>query len=407
MLDLTGFISIIFVIILTIILAYRFQSISKILYTALIVRVLLMLLGNYVITLPDSTSDALAFEARAWAMSQDTLSNIIKIYKPTGSGFYVWFISILYNLFGRSVLMIESMSLLFGMGSVFLGWKIAKILYNEKIAIKVAWLIALFPTLILYSVLILREVYIYFFLLLAIYGVVSWTKNNSIKFFFYAILGFGIATLFHGAMAIGGIVFLFILIFKNFFFTTLLERKFELQVIVCVFFTLIFFLLYFGNYIPIPKLGYFWDTIHSQKVFLNMERSMRGDASYPDWIIIKSNIEFFYKTPFRILYFLFSPFPWNVTKFIHLIGLLDSFLYLTITYYIYCNRKVILKNPALLYILVILIFYIAIFSLGVGNFGTVVRHRAKFIIMLILLAAPSIPNIILLVKKIKIKNSEK
>ena len=86
--------------------------------------------------------------------------------------------------------MIESMSLLFGMGSVFLGWKIAKILYNEKIAIKVAWLIALFPTLILYSVLILREVYIYFFLLLAIYGVVSWTKNNSIKFFFYAILGF-------------------------------------------------------------------------------------------------------------------------------------------------------------------------------------------------------------------------
>ena len=81
MIDLIGLISITLVIILTIILAFRFQSVSKILYTALIVRFLLLLLGNYVFTLPDSTSDALAFEARAWAMSQDTLGNITKTYK--------------------------------------------------------------------------------------------------------------------------------------------------------------------------------------------------------------------------------------------------------------------------------------------------------------------------------------
>ena len=38
------------------------------------------------------------------------------------------------------------------MGSVFMGWFVAKKIWNETIAIKVGWTIALFPSLILYSV---------------------------------------------------------------------------------------------------------------------------------------------------------------------------------------------------------------------------------------------------------------
>ncbi len=92
-----------------------------------------------------------------------------------------------------------------------------------------------------------------------------------------------------------------------------------------------------------------------------------------------------------------------MSKLIHLIGLFDSFVYMILTYCIYRNRKVILRNPALLYILVILIFYLVAFSLGVGNFGTGIRHRAKFVIMLILLAVPLIPKITSLVKRLKLK----
>jgi hypothetical protein len=39
---------------------------------------------------------------------------------------------------------------------------------------------------------------------------------------------------------------------------------------------------------------------------------------------------------------------------------------------------------------------------GVGNFGTGIRHRSKFVIELILLAAPLIPKLALFNKK-KIK----
>ena len=44
-------------------------------------------------------------------------------------------IAIPYSLFGRSLLMAQSLSLLFGLGAVFLGWLLAKIVgqsYRKK-----------------------------------------------------------------------------------------------------------------------------------------------------------------------------------------------------------------------------------------------------------------------------------
>ena len=46
--------------------------------------------------------------------------------------------------------------------------------------------------------------------------------------------------------------------------------------------------------------------------------------------------------------------------------------------------------------------YIIVFAIGVGNFGTGIRHRSKFAMILILLAAPLIKNFIFKKKKDKI-----
>ena len=62
--------------------------------------------------------------------------------------------------------------------------------------------------------------------------------------------------------------------------------------------------------------------------------------------------------------------------------------------------KVIWNNSALRIILIILLFYFVAFSFGVGNFGTGIRHRSKFVIELILLAAPLIPKFVISSKKI-------
>ena len=39
------------------------------------------------------------------------------------------------------------------------------------------------------------------------------------------------------------------------------------------------------------------------------------------------------------------------------------------------------------------------FALGVGNFGSGLRHRTKFVILMILLVGPFIPNLVFTNKK--------
>ena len=64
--DLLGFITITLVSIITFFIALRWPGIKKIIFTALIVRLTVMLIGHYVLTLPDSSFDAEGFESQAW-----------------------------------------------------------------------------------------------------------------------------------------------------------------------------------------------------------------------------------------------------------------------------------------------------------------------------------------------------
>ena len=53
-----------------------------------------------------------------------------------------------------------------------------------------------------------------------------------------------------------------------------------------------------------------------------------------------------------------------------------------------------MKDPILKIIFLILIGYLVVFKVGVGNFGTGIRHRSKFIITMVLLMAPLIPKFV-------------
>ena len=54
--------------------------------------------------------------------------------------------------------------------------------------------------------------------------------------------------------------------------------------------------------------------------------------------------------------------------------------------------------PTLKIILILLLAYLVVYGIGVGNFGTGIRHRSKFAIIFIILAAPLLPKIILNIK---------
>jgi len=398
MIDLLGLFSILLVSLIYIIIALRLPVISKIIIVALVVRIFVLFAG-YLVPLPDTGSDANSFEQTAWVMAQEGFSNLYLYYPGINSKFYSFLIAIPYSLFGRSILMVKSLSLFFGMGCVILSWLVAKKLFNNITALKVGWTVALFPTLILYSVITMREVYISFFFLIAILGVINWFRAENFRSIIFATLGFTLASYFHGAMLLGVIFFFTIVLFFSFKkFLKLIKRlKINQKNLIIIFVSLLTISFYLTNKFAIPKIGTFETAINME--FLINKVFHKGDSSYPDFLKINSSTEFLYKSPIKTVYFLFSPFPWDVSKISHVIGLVDSLLYMALAYLIFRNRKSILKDPVLLSIFLILAGYFFVFGVGVDSFGTSIRHRSKFVIAMILLAAPLLPRIIYSTKK--------
>ena len=400
--DLLGFFSIALVYFATKMMGLRRPEISNILIFAFIIRVIVMLMGHYLITLPGSTADAQTYDREAWKIAQNGFFSLFDHYPGPSARFISWIIAIPYSLLERSVLMAQSISLFLSILCIYLGYKITEILWNKNCAKKVAWLITLFPSLILYSVLIMREVYVCFFLLVAILGVVNWSKFKNLRSITLALFGFVAATFFHGAIIIGGLVFSFYVGFSSIknFIKRITKSRVNIKLLFIALISLGVCIAYFLNLITVPYLGNFENSLDSSNLLRKTYYSTQGDASYPEWTIPKTPIEIIYKGPIRSIYFMFAPFVWNVKSAVHLIGVFDGLLYMYLFILILKNIKSIWKDESLRLVFIILLSYILIFGIGVGNFGTSVRHRSKFVILFFLLIAPWIKKFIFFKKNV-------
>jgi len=150
----------------------------------------------------------------------------------------------------------------------------------------------------------------------------------------------------------------------------------------------------------IPKLGSVKRIFDFEQLVTEISDRNINRAAYPEWTIPKTSFELIYKAPIRIIYFIFSPFLWDIKKFSHLLGFFDGIFYLMLFILFIKNFKSIWSNRSLRIIFIILASYLVTYGLGTGNFGTGIRHRTKFIIVAILMVAPWIPKFDLKKKKI-------
>ena len=278
--DLIGFTFIALVSLIIIILGLKWPVVSRIIYVALFVRIVFILIGHYITPLPDSTKDAAGLEQLAWSYGQNGFDNAISLFPGINSFFFSWSIGVLYSIFGRSILLAQSIGLFFGVISVFLAWFISEKIWDSQTAIKVGWIVALFPSLVLYSVLPLREVYQGFFLLVAFIGIFYWVKQDSNKYVLLATAGFIGATFFHGALILGGILFLLIVFLINVkkMFNSIIYSRLNIKAFLITILAVIILQFFFLNKIYIPKIGYFKD-LNLGFVLSELSARMVGDAS--------------------------------------------------------------------------------------------------------------------------------
>jgi 4-amino-4-deoxy-L-arabinose transferase-like glycosyltransferase len=396
MTDLLGATALLIIALCVLICAHRWSSAAKILWVAFALRAGAALFHFYVAPLPDSGADAIKFELTAWEWAQGGLGEALGHFTGPSSYFISWMIALFYASTDRSLLLAQSLSVFVGTGTVLLGWLLVRELWGERIAMKAGWVLVFFPTLVLYSAITLREAYIWFFLSLALLGVVRWARVGGLRPILLATFGFVGATFFHGAMVVGLLVFAGVVLWFSIkrVVLGLLRSKLRVFALVLVVLALLPVAGFLGGVISVPKLGDISRISDVEVLLGKMVRSSRSSggaedgAAYPAWTVPNSPIELVYKAPIRATYFAFSPFPWDVRQSRHLIGVFDGLLYLALAFLMCRNRKAIWADPAARTVLFILLGYLLVFGLAIGNFGTGIRHRAKIVVMLIALAAP-------------------
>lgn len=362
-------------------------NIAIILIVAILLRIFALCFHIFVSPLPESQSDALDFEILAWELSQGGANHILKNFVWFDTYFISWLYSWFYFIFGREALFLYSINIIFGIFTILLCIRFAWLLGGERSAYFAGWVCALHPTLILYSVVTLREVFVTFAVLIAFIGVFKWFKEKKIKYILFSSLGFCFAAFFHGAMIVGLAIFYLLIIIqllidllKSFITGYMNFRWIVLSILgVCIY---IFFPGAEG--ISISKISFLKDELAMETLFnilnWNLEQTVLSSATYPEFMAISSVGDIITKGPLRIIYFLYGPFLWDVKSMSLLIGFFDGLVYLYLSIGTLRNVQFIDSDKkGLTPSLIILLGFIGMFGLAVNNFGLGYRHRAKFL----------------------------
>jgi hypothetical protein len=210
-----------------------------------------------------------------------------------------------------------------------------------------------------------------------------------------------IITLFHAGVAVAGLVFLVYVVFNSIKKQLIILNRFKINIFSYLFLVILFIpiILFITNNLGFPYLGTFSNLTNLDNLKFVSNVGITDSAAYPSWLFVNNNYELFLKIIFKIFYFLYSPFFWDINQFNQILGLFDGILYLGLTIYVLCNLRSIWENPITRFFLLLLIIYIIIHALGVGNFGTAIRHRSQFVVFMIILAAPKLHRFIFSTKK--------
>jgi len=419
MTELTGLLGLASVFLITLICFRRQQEIYVVLAVACIARTASVLFHQYVTPLPDGIGDAYGFEAMAWdylihgpytgsdsvpgqkILGSCAYTGLVRSqcslwfhYPGPNSDFYPWLMSLVYLITGRSFLLLQSISVFVGVLSVYATWLLGSEIWGQRAGRRAAWVMALFPTVVMYSALPLREVYLVCLLMFGLVWVARWVRQGRVKHAIWAFLLFGIGIFFHGSIFLVALAFLMVIASKISWqgARSFLQGRLRLTALagLLVIAGGVAFWSISGS--GIDKLGRLSDLYDLDKwVYESQKRyyadGHQGNAVYPEWTIPETVGDLVWAVPLKITYLLFSPFPWDIKTPSHLIGLIDSLLYLGLVIIIFRNIKTIWRNEAARTVLLVILPFVFAYGIGTSNFGTSLRHRAKFVGVLIVLAS--------------------
>ena len=347
----------------------RYSNQIAIGYLIRIVFLFFDLFGTRILTLPQSGADSAGFYYNATLLAIDGHAG-----RETE---FAKFMGMIFKQIGINRLYAQFLLMLLSIAAI-----IAFITVIDKLDITSdtktwsAWVICVLPNFALLSSIFLRESLVTFLVTISICLMSKWMNDQSIMYFVISVCLSILACIFHSGcigITIGYILCLFIYDRH--------VQKIRVTIGGIVFalamgFGLSFLFLQYGNLL-LGKFTY----VENMADIANMNEA--GGSSYLKYVGNSNNIlnMILFTIP-RIVYFLFSPFPWQWRGISDIIAFFFSGLFYLITIkntinYLRSSKQ---KNRGIIICLFVIAFICTfIFAWGVSNTGTATRHRDKMV----------------------------
>ena len=305
---------------------------------------------------------------------------------------YTIILTWLYILLGECRLIAQYINVLFGMGVlVYLAKTFETLDLNEKLKKKALLIAVLFPHLIIFSGILLREVWVQFFVVISLFYFVRWLKHNRIGLLLLTVISVLAASWMHAGTLLVTVGYL---IAFAFYYPKLEKSKVSFGAVI----TLCFLIL--GSIVFLTFTDVFTDKFNSFELGTLQEYGLHnvvvhgGESAYLTWINPNSPFQLLLFSPLKMFYFLFSPIPLDWRGLQDVIAFfLDAVIYLFLIYTTlkyYGKLENGMKKNILKYLLIAVFFSVFVFAYGTTNAGTAIRHRCKIFSLVLTAYAVSV-----------------
>lgn len=339
------------------------------------------------------------FEPSGWAWASEGAGHVWRSF-TFGPDFYSWLISVVYLVLPRSSMFIAAINVFLSSATVYVVYKIAAHYAGHRAGRWAALVVAVFPVTLLQTIILSREMLITFFLTAACWHLIKFSANSAYRRLIYGILCLAVASAPHTGVLVSSVLALaFLSAYAGArslcrFYRRGPNTAFSQQGLLTA--------ATVGLLVVASGIGAqtIWTPLSGAKVsaLFSAESPLtpilevynsgnRGRAGYPAWLFTTEPLRAVFLMPVRIVYFLFSPFVWMVESFRHVAGLLNGIAMVFAFYYTsaFFVQRTDERSYVLFFIGALLFFFVAVFAVGVKNFGQAFRHRAKILPVLMAL----------------------
>lgn len=336
------------------------------------VRILLMFADVYHwFPIMHSGADSLKFHLIA-------VQNQSQIVQGISTNYTIW-LTFIYSISDSSRIIAQYINVLFGSGIIYMIYQLTKLIKIGESTKKIILITAAFmPHLIIFSSILLREVWVSFFIVVSLYYFFQWYIKGSASSIVWVFISVLFAAIMHSGalMVLAGYMIAFIT-----YSPTRKKVKVDGGAIIKLAIVAVIIVAFFAS----DSSGVFTEkfaSVENEEDFIDrINNDNSGSSAYLQWISVNSTAQGLLFSPLKMFYFLFSPLPfdWRGSGDV-MAFLLDSVMYIYFSFLIFRNYKKTRnrqQKSLTNYLIISITAIVFTFSYGTYNSGTAMRHRAK------------------------------